>query len=690
MTKPYLAGGMAVALLGVVTYGAIDAYRTPDNSSVVVDASQTAEQTRPSQEIAQLNQPADPALASRARKKESRIGGEKDAKDADQRLALQTKPDHAVARDKPSEAEIAAVTEAPATPQPEPAPKPKAEAKALSQNLSDSATAGTAAPAKPRALSSMKGLQGQTSHGFSATQPSAVMGNVGRRDASERMRAEARKIAPPPPSSDVIKKHYEAVGRDQFEQIAENPIKRVTDDPVSTFSIDVDTASYAFMRRMLNRGVLPQKNSVRVEELINYFDYDYPPAASRDKPFKPTVTITPSPWKKGNKLVHIGIKGYELDAGEKPRSNLVFLLDVSGSMNAPDKMPLMVNALKLLLDTLGPEDTVGIVVYAGAAGTVLEPTAVAEKGKILAALDRLRAGGSTAGAAGIRQAYALAQSTFDDKAVNRVILATDGDFNVGITNREELKGFVERKRKTGIFLSVLGFGQGNLNDRLMQTLAQNGNGVAAHIDTLNEARKVLVDEASSTLFPIAKDVKIQVEFNPATVTEYRLIGYETRALKREDFRNDKVDAGDIGAGHTVTAIYEITPVEGGEPVIGGNRYRTETAAATAASKFGGEYAFLKIRYKQPKSDTSSLITLPITTAMDASGSTDVAAREARWATAVAGFGQLLKGGKYTGDFAYADVIALAKKAKGEDEFGYRAEFINLARLAGSASALPRR
>ncbi|MCG8545472.1 MAG: DUF3520 domain-containing protein, partial [Alphaproteobacteria bacterium] len=352
--------------------------------------------------------------------------------------------------------------------------------------------------------------------------------------------------------------------------------------------------------------------------------------------------------------------------------------------------PLMVNALKLMLDTLSPEDTVGIVVYAGAAGTVLEPTAVAEKGKILAALDRLWAGGSTAGAAGIRQAYALAQSTFDDKAVNRVILATDGDFNVGITNREELKGFVERKRKTGIFLSVLGFGQGNLNDHLMQALAQNGNGVAAHIDTLSEARKVLVDEASSTLFPIAKDVKIQVEFNPATVAEYRLIGYETRALKREDFRNDKVDAGDIGAGHTVTAIYEITPAEGGVPMIGDSRYRTDTAAAASGSQFGGEYAFLKIRYKQPMSDTSSLITLPITTAMATEGDAGVAAREARWASAVAGFGQLLKGGKYTGDFAYADVIALAKGAKGPDEFGYRAEFLNLVRLARSASALPRR
>ena len=444
---------------------------------------------------------------------------------------------------------------------------------------------------------------------------------------------------------------------------------------------------------MLNRGVLPQKNAVRVEELINYFDYAYPLPETREQPFKPSVAVMPSPWKDGNKLIHIGIKGYDIAPGEKPRSNLVFLLDVSGSMNAPDKLPLMISSLKLLLDTLTPDDTVAIVVYAGAAGTVLEPTKIAEKHKILAALDRLRAGGSTAGAAGIRQAYALAEGNFDRKAVNRVILATDGDFNVGITNREELKGFVERKRKTGVYLSVLGFGQGNLNDRLMQALAQNGNGVAAHIDTLNEARKVLVEEASSTLFPIAKDVKIQVEFNPATVAEYRLIGYETRALKREDFRNDKVDAGDIGAGHAVTAIYEVTPVKGGRTMIGESRYQApETVAKTPAGEHGNEFAFLKIRYKLPDRDESTLITTPITVADEVSetaeGAAGIRAREARWAAAVAAFGQILKGGKYTGAYGYDDVIALAKPARGEDEFGYRAEFLNLVRLARSASALP--
>ncbi|MFC1516842.1 VWA domain-containing protein, partial [Thermodesulfobacteriota bacterium] len=340
------------------------------------------------------------------------------------------------------------------------------------------------------------------------------------------------------------------VGRDRFETITVNPIKLVSEAPVSTFSIDVDTASYAFVRRALNSGVLPQKNAVRVEELINYFDYDYPLPDDRAMPFKSFVALLPTPWNPDTKLMHIGIKGIDIIPEKRPRTNLVFLIDVSGSMQSRDKLPLLKNAFRMLVDTLDAEDIVSMVVYAGAAGTVLEPTKVKEKGKIIAALDRLRAGGSTAGGEGIRQAYALAKANFDPEGVNRVILATDGDFNVGIRNPEELKGFVERKRKTGIFLSVLGFGQGNYNDALMQKLAQNGNGNAAYIDTLSEARKVLVDEAHSTLFTIAKDVKIQVEFNPARVAEYRLIGYETRMLRREDFNNDRVDAGDIGSGHS--------------------------------------------------------------------------------------------------------------------------------------------
>jgi Ca-activated chloride channel family protein len=384
-------------------------------------------------------------------------------------------------------------------------------------------------------------------------------------------------------------------------------------------------------------------------------------------------------------LVHIGIKGYDFELADKPRSNLVFLLDVSGSMNAPDKLPLMVNSMKLLLESLEEDDTVAIVVYAGAAGTVLEPTEVSEKRKIRAALDRLQAGGSTAGGQGLERAYDLAEDAFDPNAINRVILATDGDFNVGVSNVDALKQMIVQKRKSGIYLSVLGFGAGNLNDRLMQALAQNGNGVAAHIDNLNEARKVLVEEASSTLFTIAKDVKIQVEFNPDKVAEYRLIGYETRALKREDFRNDKVDAGDIGAGHSVTAIYEISPVGSDSRMLSDSRY-TKTATKSE-SDFGDEYAFLKIRYKLPKEDKSRLITTPITSTQEIRDLDAPRYRDTRWATAIAAFGQLLKGGKYMKDFDFGQVIELARSAKGEDEFGYRAEFINLARLARSTKPL---
>ena len=428
----------------------------------------------------------------------------------------------------------------------------------------------------------------------------------------------------------------------------------------------------------MNRGQFPAKDVVRIEEMVNYFDYAWPAPTTQKIPFKPTVVVTDSPWTTGNKLIHIGIKGYEIEAAEAPRSNLVFLLDVSGSMGSSDKLPLVKKSLRLLLDTLKPDDTVGIVVYAGAAGTVLKPTAVKNKAEIIAALDRLSAGGSTAGGQGIELAYALAEENFDQDAVNRIILATDGDFNVGISNPEELKTFIEHKRETGVFLSVLGFGGNNWNDQLMQALAQNGNGVAAYIDTLSEARKVLVEEASSILFTIAKDVKIQVEFNPEKVAEYRLVGYETRALKREDFDNDAVDAGDIGAGHTVTAIYEITPVGSSGQKIDGS---SDQIAATSQSDidFKGEYAFLNIRYKLPTSDTSILITQAIT-----AGQTDVSGvvkNEADWATVVATFAQLLRGGTYTGDVDYDAVIAFAQKSKGKDEFGYRAEVINLVRLA---------
>jgi Ca-activated chloride channel family protein len=475
------------------------------------------------------------------------------------------------------------------------------------------------------------------------------------------------------------------VGRDKFKHSETNPIKLVSEDPVSTFSIDVDTASYAFMRRELNAGRLPQKDAIRIEELVNYFDYNYELPETKAEPFKPTVNVFPCPWNDGNKIVHIGIKGYDIEPEQAPKSNLVFLLDVSGSMNSADKLPLLKNSFKMLVENLDEESTVSIVVYAGAAGTVLEPTKVKEKAKILGALEKLNAGGSTAGGEGIRQAYALAESNYDKASVNRVILATDGDFNVGIYNPEELKGFVERKRKTGIYLSVLGFGQGNYNDHLMQELAQNGNGNASYIDNLNEARKVLVDEATSTLFPIANDVKIQVEFNPAAVTEYRLIGYETRMLNREDFNNDKVDAGDIGAGHSVTALYEITPTGSKAKLIDDLRYGEPTPTKLEEIKTS-EYGFLKMRYKTPGDKTSKLITTPISMDKEYS-SVEAAPNEARFATSVAAFAQLVRVDEYTSDYSYDNVITLAKGATGEDEFGYRHEFLNLVRLAKSSADL---
>jgi Ca-activated chloride channel family protein len=470
--------------------------------------------------------------------------------------------------------------------------------------------------------------------------------------------------------------------RDKFSTQQENPVKRTADEPVSTFSVDVDTASYSFVRSQLNNGVLPAKNSVRAEEMLNYFDYAYPTPTNREQPFLPSVAITDSPWAEGKKLLHIGIKGYDLSGQKTPKTNLVFLLDVSGSMNSPDKLPLVKQAMDMLLGSLKPDDTVAIVVYAGAAGTVLEPTAVKDKQKIVTAMRNLEAGGSTAGAQGIKQAYQLAEANFDENAVNRIILATDGDFNVGISDTEQLKGYIERKREQGIFLSVLGFGQGNYNDELMQTLAQNGNGVAAYIDTLSEAQKVLVQEANAALFPIAKDVKIQLEFNPKKVAEYRLIGYETRLLNREDFNNDKVDAGDIGAGHSVTALYELTLTDSDAKLIDDSRY---TKNAAKKSDNSNEYGYLKLRYKLPKESESKLLQRPITSA-DTQVDSDLQ-REVAFATAVAGFSQQLTGSVYLNNFSYDDIIALAQANKGDDLYGYRTEFIQLVRKAKIAQEI---
>ena len=473
----------------------------------------------------------------------------------------------------------------------------------------------------------------------------------------------------------------EEESRDRFENFDTNPVRSALQNPVSTFSIDVDTASYALVRRTLKEGVMPNPDAVRVEEMINYFPYDWRGPEGADQPFNSTITVTPSPWNDHTKLMHVAIKGYDVKPAEKPKSNLVFLLDVSGSMNAPDKLPLLKNAFRLLVDRLDADDTVSIVTYAGNAGTVLENAKGSDKAAILDALDNLEASGRTAGEEGIREAYRLAEKSFVKDGVNRVMLATDGDFNIGQTSDDELKRLIEEKRESGVYLSVFGFGRGNLNDQMMQTIAQNGNGVAAYIDTLAEAEKTLVQEAGSTMFPIANDVKIQVEFNPQQVSEYRLIGYETRALNREDFNNDRVDAGDIGSGHSVTAIYEITPKGSPAEMIDDLRYGQDDAKP-AAGDTSDEYAFVKIRYKLPGEDVSKLITTPVTAANEVDSFAN-AAQDVRFSIAVAAFGQKLRKTDQTAGFDYDRIMQIATAARGSDPYGYRAEFLSLVRLASA-------
>jgi Ca-activated chloride channel homolog len=453
-----------------------------------------------------------------------------------------------------------------------------------------------------------------------------------------------------------------------------NPVKLTAEEPVSTFSIDVDTASWAVIRSTLNMAVLPTPDQVRVEEMVNYFPYAYP-APTAEEAFSSTVSVMPTPWNPGTRLVTIGIQGALPEVAARPPLNLVFLIDTSGSMEDPNKLGLLKQSLTLMLAELRPEDEIAIVTYAGSAGQVLPPTRAADRATILAALENLSAGGSTAGAEGLELAYRVAGGMAGEGEVSRILLATDGDFNVGVSDPEGLEAYVARQRETGTYLSVLGFGRGNLDDAVMQSLAQNGNGTAAYIDTLAEARKVLVDQLTGALFPIADDVKIQVEWNPATVAEYRLIGYETRALRREDFNNDAVDAGEIGAGTQVTAIYEVT-APGSEALLN-DPLRYGSATATEAAE--GELGFLRLRWKAPGESTSTLIETPIS-------GTEAATDETRFAAAIAGFGQLLQGSVYVGDWGWDDAIALALSARGEDAFGYRIEAVNLMRLAQSLAA----
>jgi len=473
----------------------------------------------------------------------------------------------------------------------------------------------------------------------------------------------------------------EPFDRENYAHFDNNPIHRVAEQPVSTFSIDVDTGSYANVRRFLRSGALPARDAVRVEELINYFSYNYPAPESLTTPFRLTTEIGPTPWNPDTLLLQVGIKGYEVTQKDVPPSNFVFLIDVSGSMNSPDKLALVKSSLLLLSRQLRASDRLAIVVYAGDSGVVLEPTPGDQVAKIQVAIQSLRAGGSTNGGSGIRLAYAMAEQGFIKDGVNRVLLATDGDFNVGMVSIEALKDLIVEKRKSGIALTTLGVGTGNYNDSLLEQLADVGNGNYAYLDSLQEAQKVLVNQRSATLMTIAKDVKVQIEFNPAVVAEYRLIGYENRALRREDFANDKVDAGEIGAGHTVTALYEIALVGSKGLKLEPLRYAPTTQPTVVNSS---ELGFLRIRYKSPAEDVSKLQEWPL---RKDSILTDLprTSEQFRFAAAVAAFGQQLRGGVQTGTFGYEETLKLARAARGDDPSGNRGEFLSLVQLAQSLS-----
>ena len=481
------------------------------------------------------------------------------------------------------------------------------------------------------------------------------------------------------PSNAYIENSFSYENNENYSHIISNSFKNVTDDPLSTLSIDVDTASYAHMRRYLQHNQLPPADAIRIEEMINYFSYDYP-QPNGDDPLTITAEISDAPWHNENKLVHIGIQGKKIDISKAPASNLVFLIDTSGSMS--NDLGLVKQSIEMLVDNLREEDSISIVAYAGSAGLVLKPTSGADKRTILNALSRLRSGGTTAGGAGIELAYKVAKQNFIHNGNNRVILATDGDFNVGVSSQGGLIRLIEKKREDHIYLSVLGFGYGNYQDSKMEQLADNGNGNYAYIDNLLEAKKVLVKEMGGTLFTIAKDVKIQVEFNPAKVKSYRLIGYVNRLLNKEDFNDDKKDAGELGAGHTVTALYEISLYDSDESNSNVDALRYQTTSTNESAKecfnYCNEILTVKARYKRPESDNSQLITMPV---IEILTEFDESSDNFRFSSAVAAFGMLLRDSEFKGDLSYETIQQIARLSKGKDLQGYRGEFVRLIELA---------
>lgn len=465
---------------------------------------------------------------------------------------------------------------------------------------------------------------------------------------------------------------------ERYSEIDENPFLETARAPLSTFSIDVDTASYANVRRYLNDGELPPKDAVRIEELINYFEYDYPQPIG-DAPFSVNTEAATCAWNKQHKIVSIGLQGKKISLDNVPPSNLVFLLDVSGSMNEADKLPLLKESLRILVNQLTGKDRIAIVVYAGESGLVLPSTSAGNKAEILGALNDLDAGGSTNGGQGIALAYRIAQENFIENGNNRIILATDGDFNLGLTSDEELVRLIEQKRKTGIFLSVLGFGTGNTNDSMMEKLADKGNGNYAYIDSSDEARKALGAQIAGTLYTIAKDVKIQVEFNPAKVAGYRLIGYENRLLADKDFNDDQKDAGEIGAGHSVTALYEVVPAGQRVENAGVDALRYQKTQ-TSGTKFSNELLTVKLRYKEPQGKESKLLTIGL---MDGDNQIDNASENLKFASAVAEFGLKLRNSRYKGSANYNDSLNLAESSLGSDLKDYRLDFLKLIDKAAS-------